>query len=170
MFLQKVTSHCQKSLVLGPQGSKHYIFGNHFYSKMPKSSNPIYSSFFMLENIWYHHFTRSGPNSQEIVSFFSFVGPQRPELNWNKFTISCEFGTLEVKWWHHMFSSIEMEEYLESELSGIFRVKLVAKNIVLGSSGTHFTHMKVKMYVDRKSIYGLQVVFCFFQKTFSRPP
>ena len=32
-----------------------------------------------------------------------------------------------------MFSSMEMEEYLESKLSGIFRVKLVAKNMVLNS-------------------------------------
>ena len=29
-----------------------------------------------------------------------------------------------------------MEEYMESELSGIFRVKLLAKNIVLRSPGT----------------------------------
>ena len=43
-----------------------------------------------------------------------------------------------------MFSSIKMEEYMESEHSGIFWVKLVAKNIVLGSPGTHFMHMRVK--------------------------
>ena len=28
-----------------------------------------------------------------------------------------------------MFSSMEIEEYMEAELSGIFRVKRVAKNI-----------------------------------------
>ena len=162
MFLQKETSHCQKGLVLCPQGPKHYIFGNHFYSKNARKLKSHIFLFFYARKLWYHHFTRSGPNSQEIVSFFSFVGVQGPELNWNKFTISCEFGTLQVKWWYHMFSSIEMEKYMESELSGIFRVKLIAKNIVLGSSGTHFTHMRVKMYVDRKSIYGLQVVFCFY--------
>ena len=33
---------------------------------------------------------------------------------------------------------------MESELSGIFRVKLVIKNIVRGSSGTQFMHMRVK--------------------------
>ena len=33
---------------------------------------------------------------------------------------------------------------MESELSGIFRVKLVTKNIVRGSPGTQFMHMKVK--------------------------
>ena len=51
----------------------------------------------MLENIRYHHFTCSGPNSQEIVNSILLVGPEGPELNWNKFTISCEFGPLQVK-------------------------------------------------------------------------
>ena len=46
-----------------------------------------------------------------------------------------------------MFSSIKMEEYMESEPSGIFKVKLVAKNIVLGSPGTHFMHMRVNSSV-----------------------
>ena len=32
---------------------------------------------------------------------------------------------------------------MESELSGIFRVKLVTKNIVRGSPGTQFMHMRV---------------------------
>ena len=32
-----------------------------------------------------------------------------------------------------MFCGIKIEEYMESELSGIFQVKLVAKNKVLGS-------------------------------------
>ena len=31
---------------------------------------------------------------------------------------------------------------MESELSGIFRVKLVTKNIVHGSPGTQFMHMR----------------------------
>ena len=34
---------------------------------------------------------------------------------------------------------------MESELSGVFGIKLVAKNIVLGSPGTHFMHMRVKV-------------------------
>ena len=38
-----------------------------------------------------------------------------------------------------------MEEYMESELSGIFRVKLVTKNIVRGSPGTQFMHVRVKI-------------------------
>ena len=32
---------------------------------------------------------------------------------------------------------------MESELSGIFRVKLVTKNIVHGSPGTQFMHIRV---------------------------
>ena len=40
-----------------------------------------------------------------------------------------------------------MEEYIESELSRIFRVKLVAKNIVLVSPETHFMHIRVKNLV-----------------------
>ena len=41
-----------------------------------------------------------------------------------------------------------MEEYMESELSGIFRVKLVTKNIVRGSPGTQFMHMRVKYAIE----------------------
>ena len=35
-----------------------------------------------------------------------------------------------------MFSSMKNEGYKESELSGIFQVKVVTKNIVFGSLGT----------------------------------
>ena len=46
---------------------------------------------------------------------------------------------------------MEMEdsEYMNSELSDIFRVKLVAKNIVLGLLGTHVMHMRVKASLSR---------------------
>ena len=43
-----------------------------------------------------------------------------------------------------MFSSIKMEEYMESEYSCFSWVKMDAKNIVLRSTGTHFMHMRVK--------------------------
>ena len=111
---------------------------------MPGSSDSMYSFYFMLENIWHHHFTWSGPNSQKIVNFVPIVGPRGPELNWNKFIISCEFALLQVKWQYYMFRSTKMEEYMEPELSGNFWVKMVTKNIVLGSPGTHFMHMTVK--------------------------
>ena len=55
-----------------------------FTSKMPESSDSMYSSIFMLENIWYHYFNRSGPNSQEIVTFILNMGPGGPKLNWSK--------------------------------------------------------------------------------------
>ena len=42
-----------------------------------------------------------------------------------------------------MFPSIKMEGYMEPELSIIVWVKMVTKNIVLGSTGTHFMHMRV---------------------------
>ena len=43
-----------------------------------------------------------------------------------------------------------MEEYMESELSGIFRVKLVTKNIVRGSPGIQFMHMRVNELIRSK--------------------
>ena len=46
-------------------------------------------------------------------------------------------------------SSITMEEYIESELFGITPLKLVRKNIVFGSSGAHFMHMKVKLEITQ---------------------
>ena len=35
---------------------------------------------------------------------------------------------------------------MKPERSGIIRVKAVAKNILLGSPGTNFMHMKVKVF------------------------
>ena len=110
---------------------------------MLESSDFMFSSYFMLENIWHHHFTWSGPNSQENVNVVPTLGPLEPELNWKKFTICCEFGPLQVKL-YHIFPTIKMEEYIKPELSGIFWVKIVIKNIVLESLGTHLMHMRVK--------------------------
>ena len=97
---------------------------------MPESSDSVYSYILMLENIiWYHHFTSSGPNSQEIVNLYQFsLGPERLIIG-TKFTISCEFSPLKVKRWYHMFSSMKKKKYKESELSGIFRVKMVTKKL-----------------------------------------
>ena len=94
-----------------PQGSKHYIFGDHFTQKMPESSGSMYSSILMLENIWYHHFTWSGSNSQEIVNLFLVT--------------------------HGVWGSCH------------FSVKVVAKNILLGSLGT-----------QRQAVFGV----CLFLK------
>ena len=43
-----------------------------------------------------------------------------------------------------MFSGMRIEEFMESEHSGIFRVEMVTKNLEPGSSVTHFMHMRVK--------------------------
>ena len=49
-----------------------------------------------------------------------------------------------------MFPGMKMKELMESEHSGIFRVEMVIKNVVLGSSGTHFIHMRVKLCIKLK--------------------
>ena len=53
---------------------------------------------------------------------------------------------------------MNMEEYMESELSDIFRVKLVPRNIVLGFQGTYFMHI---VYFHKKL---LQQAFCKTKK------
>ena len=42
-----------------------------------------------------------------------------------------------------MISTMKVNEYMGSTLSGIFRVKLVAKYILLWSVGTQLMHVKV---------------------------
>ena len=44
-----------------------------------------------------------------------------------------------------MFSGMEMEEFMESENSGIFRIEQVTKNVISESSWTHFMHMSVNL-------------------------
>ena len=110
-----------------PKDSSNISLATTFTRKMPRSSGSMYSFYFILEKIWHYHFTWSGRNSQELVNFVTTAGPRWPELNWNKFTISCEFDPLQVKWWYNMFSSIKMEEYMEPELSGIYWIKVSPK-------------------------------------------
>ena len=45
-----------------------------------------------------------------------------------------------------------MEEYMESELSDIFRVKLVTKTLVRGSPGNQFMEMLVKLKKKKKML------------------
>ena len=69
---------------IGPRGSKHYIIGNHFYSKNARKLSSMYSSILMLENIWYHHLNWSASNSQEIANLFQFnFGPRGPTIGTN---------------------------------------------------------------------------------------
>ena len=100
---------------MSPQGPKHYIFVTTFTQKISESISFMYFSILMLENILDHHFTWSGLNSQKIVT----SGPHGPTIG-TKFTISCELGPYQVKWWCHMFSYIKKEEYMEFKLSGKF--------------------------------------------------
>ena len=137
-FLQKETSHCKKSLALGPHGPKNYIFSNHFYSKNDKKlrfhvfllfhvRKHIRSSFYLK----WTEFTRN-------FEFCSNCGSQRTQIKLEQI--------YNFLWGYHMFSSIKMEDYMKPELSGIFWVKMVAKNIVLGSPRTHFVHMRLSLF------------------------
>ena len=77
--------NCKSSFALGPQGSpgtSNAVFlVTSFTWKMPGSSDSMYSSFFILENIWHHRFTWSGLNSQDILNFVPIVSSRGPELN-----------------------------------------------------------------------------------------
>ena len=58
-----------------------------------------------------------------------------------------------------------MEEYMESELYGIFRVKLVTKNIERGFPGTQFMYMRV----NRLFVYNIiPLLFRVIDKTDNR--
>ena len=50
-----------------------------------------------------------------------------------------------------MFSGMKMGEYKKSELSDISGIRLVTKNIVLGSPGTRFMHVRVNWYESRNN-------------------
>ena len=48
---------------------------------------------------------------------------------------------------------------MESELSGIFRVKLVTKNIVRGSPGTQVMHMRVNNILSHIEVSKFEILF-----------
>ena len=108
---------------------------------MQESSNSMYSSIFMLKKThmipWFYLKWTEFTRNSEFCFNFVLIG--------TKFTVSCEFGLHKLKLQHHVFSSMKIEEYMESEVSGIFWVKMVAKNIVLVSLKTHFSYMRVKV-------------------------
>ena len=76
------------------------------------------------------NFTWSGLNSQDIVILVPFIyGSSGIQNTLEKnYTTSYEFSPPQVKLWYHVFSSMKMEEYMESKLSCNFRAKLVVKN------------------------------------------
>ena len=50
---------------------------------------------------------------------------------------------------------------MESELSGIFKVNLVVKNMVVGSPVTQFMHMRVKASIRFTVVFFFQTVILF---------
>ena len=93
-------------------GPKHYIYGNKFYSKNDRKLR----FHVFLENIWYCNFTWSGLIREKLWFLFKLW------VLGTKFTTSCEF-------WKNMKSSgKKIKKHMESKLSGIFQLKLVAKN------------------------------------------
>ena len=83
------------------------ILATIFTLKIPESSGLIYSSILTSGNICHYNLTWSGLNSQEIVNFFQFSSGTRGPTTGTKFTISCEFGPFQVKWWCHTFSNMK---------------------------------------------------------------
>ena len=96
MFLQKETSRCKNSLALGPQGPKHYIFGDHFYSKNARTFRFHVFLLFDARKYMISSFYLKWIEITRNCEFFSNYGSPGPELNWNKFTISYEFSPLQV--------------------------------------------------------------------------
>ena len=47
------------------------------------------------------------------------------------------------------------DEFMESKHSGIFRVEMVTKSVVLGSPGIHFMHMAVNLNLLLDIFYTL---------------
>lgn len=107
------------------------FFTTSFTWRMPHRSDAMYSSILMLEN----NFTWSRQNSQKIANFIEFDLDPRGLIFEIKSKLSCKFALIYVKLWCHMFSRMKMEECIESEVSSIFRVKLMVKNILFGPWG-----------------------------------
>ena len=64
-------------------------FANIFIWKIPGSSDSMYSSTYMLENIWYNNLTWSGANSNQIVNIISIlISLPRPRTK----SILCMWG------------------------------------------------------------------------------
>ena len=84
--------------------------------------------------------------TKKVGIFFPIMDSQWPELNLNKIH---NFLWIRTSLGKILISSMKMEEYMESEFSGIFRLKLVAKNIVLGSPMTHFIHISVYLFLRK---------------------
>ena len=88
------------------------------------------------------------------ILFLFSLSPQG-SIIWTKITISCEFRALRVKLW---FSRMKMEEYMESELSSIFGVKLFPKNIVFGCLGVSELSLQCTVSLKKSANFLRQAV------------
>ena len=96
------------------------FLATNFTRKMPESLDFMYSFTFILENIRYLNFTEKDLIHKKLWIVLQFSsGPQGPIIR-TKFTISRKFEQLQVKLCYHVFPSMKVERYMESELSGIF--------------------------------------------------
>ena len=75
---------------MGLQGPKHYVWWPYLLKKARKLRFHVFLHFNPRKKIWYHHFTKSGPNSQEIVNFYQFSLGHRQLTIGTKFTISFQ--------------------------------------------------------------------------------
>ena len=146
LFLQKETSHCKNSLALGPQGLKRYMFGGYFYSKNTKK---LKFHVFLLLHVRTYMISWFYLKCTEFIRIYEFCFNCGSSKTWIKLErihnflwIWSTLGKMMISYVFYVF--INMEEYMEPELFGIFWVEMVAKNIVLGSPLTHFKHMRVK--------------------------
>ena len=104
-----------------------------FTQKLPESSDSVCSSIFLHEIII---LPEADWIRKKLWILFLFSLSPRGLIIRTKITISCEFSPLQVQLWYHTLSCIKTEEHMESELCSIFWIKLVAKNMLLGSLGT----------------------------------
>ena len=70
---------------MGPRGPKHFIFGDHIYSKN-------------VRKVRFHVFLHFNARKHNISLFYTKWTKFTRLTTGTKFTISCEFGPLQVKW------------------------------------------------------------------------
>ena len=117
---------------MGSPEPKHFIFGDHSLSKIARHlSFHVFLHFNARKHI-ISLFYLKWTEFTRIVNLFRFSSDHWAPTTEIKFPNSCEFGPLQVKWRCHM----KKKKYMESELSGIFRVNVIARTILIGSLGT----------------------------------
>ena len=82
---------------MGPQRPKNYIFGDHFYSKNARKLRFHVFLHFNARKYMISSFYLKWIEFTEIVNLFQFNSAPREPTIGTKFTISYEFGPLQVK-------------------------------------------------------------------------